>query len=259
MGINEGHSPDGNGSLCTACAEPHWVTAAKLADALDNGHRLAHALPPTHAGMETITIPAMDLRRVRFRIVGLTPYVSQAWSERRVAEIEARQSTAARGRPRKSGRDPEKDFRESIHHTPDGHPGVPAAAFKSCAYAAAPMVDLERTRVKTVRVESQGGVVPIVGSEPRMRRDMRPLTNGHMDPVYRAEYFPWRVRLAVVFNAALLSAAQIVNLYRVAGFHIGVGEGRPGSKRGSCALDLGTFDVAMDEDLVEEPFQSVSF
>ena len=56
---------------------------------------------------------------------------------------------------------------------------------------------------------------------------------------YRGEFRQWAVDLPLRFNAAALSLEQIVALFHVAGFSVGVGEWRP-EKNGQ----YGTFEVA---------------
>jgi len=53
------------------------------------------------------------------------------------------------------------------------------------------------------------------------------LGNGAADIRYRPEFDPWSVDLEIKYNAAVLSAEQIVNLVNLAGFSVGVGDWRP--------------------------------
>lgn len=86
----------------------------------------------------------------------------------------------------------------------------------------------------------QGELVEIVG-EPKPREDMVRVGMGTADIRYRAEFSPWKVRLSLSYNAGALSPEQIVNLFNIAGFGVGVGEWRP-EKDGS----YGRFHVAQE-------------
>jgi hypothetical protein len=50
---------------------------------------------------------------------------------------------------------------------------------------------------------------------------------GTADLRYRGEFSPWKATLTVKYNANLMSAEQVVNLFETAGFAVGVGEWRP--------------------------------
>lgn len=198
-----------------------------------------------------LVIPELILRRLRLTVVGTAPYLSHAFSARAVASIEAKQAHQPRASPQKPPRDPGQEFRDSIHRTADGHPAIPVAAFQGAAIATAPYVGLARPLVKAA-VRMEGHLLPIEGPEPRMRHDMRRLKGrGIWDPVYRAEFWPWSVRLSVVYHAGLLRSEELVNLLRTAGFVNGVGDGRPMSREGFCSLQLGTFDVLPE--VISEP------
>jgi hypothetical protein len=59
-----------------------------------------------------------------------------------------------------------------------------------------------------------------------MREDMVRVGMGTADLRYRASFWPWSAIVRVRFNANVLSAAQIVNLFNTAGFAVGIGEWR---------------------------------
>ena len=44
---------------------------------------------------------------------------------------------------------------------------------------------------------------------------------------YRPEFTPWEIDVPAVFNATMLSEAQLLNLVQLAGFAIGPGDWRP--------------------------------
>ena len=79
-----------------------------------------------------------------------------------------------------------------------------------------------------------GDLVSIQG-KPTMREDMVRIGKGVADIRYRGEFKTWSVRLRIRYNANVLSAEQIINLFETAGFGIGVGEHRP-QKNGQNGL-----------------------
>ena len=71
-----------------------------------------------------------------------------------------------------------------------------------------------------------GDMVEIMG-EPSMREDMVKVGLGASDIRYRAEFKKWKVKIKIRYNANAVSQEQVVNLFNVSGFGIGVGDWRP--------------------------------
>lgn len=86
-----------------------------------------------------------------------------------------------------------------------------------------------------------GEFVKMNGEGPFMREDMVRIAMGTADIRHRGEFRDWHVVVSVRYNASVLSAEQIINLFNVAGFATGCGEYRP-SRDGS----YGMFHVAME-------------
>ena len=81
-----------------------------------------------------------------------------------------------------------------------------------------------------------------INGTPEPREDMVRIQMT-TDIRYRGEFREWSVDLDVQYNAAAVSPEQVVNLFNVAGFAVGVGEWRP-EKNGS----FGMFHVATTDD-----------
>jgi hypothetical protein len=142
----------------------------------------------------------------------------------------------------KEAKDPEADFRASLYEHPDGGYGFPCVAFKASAVGACRFSD-------GIKMTEARGAFHIVGElakidgTPTMRDDMVRVGMGTADIRFRGEFKSWRVTLTVKYNAAAISAEQIVNLFNLAGFGVGVGEWRP-EKDGS----YGRFHVSTEAD-----------
>ena len=182
----------------------------------------------------SVELTPMQRRVAKIRIVGDSPLVVHAFSEK------AKQAKAIR--------DPEADFNEARYRLEDGRDGFPATAFKQAAVNAARYVDgLTMTELwGAFHVCLGQELVAIDGPEPRMREDCvrvggKGPGTGAADLRYRPEYFPWSVDLDIVYNERAVSVEQIINLFSIAGFAIGLGENRP-QKKGQW----GMFHVAAE-------------
>lgn len=190
-----------------------------------------------------ISLPRMNLQAIDITVVGTSSYISHKWSDRVKKKMLAKMlGQADVGRERK---DPQREFEETIYHMPDGVPAIPVMAFKRAITSAGRFVEnLKMTEIRgAVHLVSHGELVPIHGSAPEMREDVVRVGNGAPDIRYRAEFKDWRVTLMVRFNANAISAEEAVNLFRVAGFAVGVGDWRP-----ECNGPFGTFRVAEEGD-----------
>ena len=188
----------------------------------------AFELPPLNVGMMEVTI------------IGDTPLITHAWSQKAKREMLDKQMKKAKAG--KAAKDPEKDFRESLYAMPEGGFGFPSVAFKAAAVTAVTSV-AGITKVAARQAFHIGGegfdvegafpgtrmrmnLVRIEGDEPRMREDMVRVGMGTADLRYRGEFWPWYATVLVRYNASVLSEAQIINLMNTAGFGVGIGEWR---------------------------------
>ena len=172
----------------------------------------------------TIEMPKFDLRSLRITLVGDAPLICHAWSQKAKDMMLSTQMKKAK--TAKAAKDPEKDFRDSLYPHPDGGYGFPAVAFKSAAVDACSHIE------GVTKVEARGAfhingdLIQITG-EPTSREDMVRVGMGSADIRYRGQFNPWSVDLSIRYNASVLSAEQIIHLFTIAGFSIGIGEWRP--------------------------------
>ncbi len=176
------------------------------------------------ATSSTIQLPRFDLRSMQVRLIGDAPLICHAWSQKAKKEMLDKQMKKAKSA--KSAKDPEQDFQNSLYQHPEGGYGFPSVAFKAAAVDACSHVD------GITKVEARGafhinGDLLKISGEPTMREDMVRVGMGTADIRYRGQFDPWSVEIPIRFNAGVLSAEQIIHLFNIAGFGIGVGEWRP--------------------------------
>jgi hypothetical protein len=174
---------------------------------------------------ERIEIPSIELGRLEIKLVGDSPLIMHKWSEKAKKQmLDKQMKVATRGREAK---DPEQDFKDCIYHHPDGGYGFPSIAFKNAAVSACRFTDGTKMTVARGAFHVEGEYVKIEDAEPMPREDMVKIAMGTSDIRYRAEFQGWTAKVRVTYNTRVLSAAQIINLFNLAGFGVGVGEWRP--------------------------------
>lgn len=185
---------------------------------------------------QEVQIPAMKIQSLQVVLVGDSPLVVHAWSEKARRQLLGKQMGEAKQAREKKV--PEQDFFDALYWVSKKpkHPtmddlakaefGFPSTAFKAAAVDACSHV------AGITKVEARGafhvdGDMVRIEGMPTMREDMVRLASGVADVRFRGEFRAWRVRLSIRYNANVLTLQQIVNLFNVAGFAIGVGEHRP--------------------------------
>lgn len=211
--------------------------------------------PVTEAKFE---LEPIDLQDMQVTIVGDTPLIVHAWSEKaKRLMLEKQTKAASRGREAK---DPREDFLSSSYRLEDARHGIPAVGLKNAAVTACTSIgSVTKVAARQAffilgeRAQGKGSfegaitsdaLVPLLGSgSPAMREDLVRVGMGVADLRYRAQYWPWACEFVVRFNKRVLSPEQIVNLLDTAGFAVGLHEWRP-ERDG----DMGRFHVAREID-----------
>lgn len=180
------------------------------------------------ASTTAIQLPAMRIEAVQLTLVGDSPLIVHAWSEKAKRQMLDKQMK--RASKAKEAKDPEADYEACFYRTPDGHYGFPAIAVKSAMVGACRFVDMKMTEARgAFHIDAE--MLRLFGA-PRPREDMVRLGLGVADIRYRPEFPEWQMPVIIKFNASIISAEQIANLLNTAGFAIGIGEWRP-EKNGS--------------------------
>lgn len=205
-----------------------------------------------------IELPKLDIRLMEVTVVGDSPLIVHAWSQKAKLEMLGKQMKVAKGA--KEAKDPRADFESSLYRLADGGYGFPSVGFKNAAVTACTSVAgitkiaaRQAFHILGEDVDVQGAfegtkarhnLVRIDGGKPSMREDTVRVGMGTADLRYRGEFADWSAKLLVRYNGNVLSESQILNILNVAGFAVGVGEWRP-EKDGMS----GMFHVATEADL----------
>lgn len=202
-----------------------------------------------------ITIPAIDIKHITLKLVGITPLIEHKWTVKAKKMILDKEM----GKAKTKGHDiknPVADFMDSLYWISDEPEektekafskavengakfGFPTVAFKASAVAAGYRTGVTKDRVSmNGAFHIDGTLAEIHSVPPHMREDMVRVGMGSADIRYRAEFKNWWVELNIKYNAGAITPEQICNLFNLGGFACGVGEWRPekGGQNGMYAV-----------------------
>jgi len=221
-----------------------------------------------------IRIDPLEFEIAVLQIVGVRPLIVHAWDPKTQAEMLGKQMklSTVKGAKQKV-RNPKAEYEAARYRIPDeygGGDGVPAAAFKQAFVDACRHTDIKMTiatgafHVRGVEVplppielfDEDGNkidvgqksmeMIPIFGSEPYMRMDMVRLESGTADMRFRPCYDKWHCLVPVQIAKGTLTVQQVTDLANRAGFHCGICEWRPFSKKSKNG-SFGMFRVATNQ------------
>ena len=174
---------------------------------------------------EVVELKSIRIERINLEIEGDSSLIVHAWSAKAKKEMLDKQMKKAK--TAKDAKDPQRDYEEAFYRLPDGKPGFPTIAFKQAAVSAGGRFSdgLKMTELRGAFF-IDGELAEIKG-KPNMREDMVRVGMGTADIRYRPEFKAWKVTLPIKYNADKISLEQLVNLFNLAGFGVGVGEWRP--------------------------------
>lgn len=176
-------------------------------------------------------------------IVGDTPLIVHAWSEKAKRQMLEKQVGAAK--TGKETRDPEQDFLNALYEMGDGRYGFPAMGVKNSWLSAAhkdkniPKTtamasiwidgDMYRLRPGLAGAICDMPLLEIFGSEPEMREDMVSIGAGFKkvaNLAYRPQFTVWGMRIKGRVNPKVVSPAKLARLANDGGQAVGIGEWR---------------------------------
>lgn len=204
---------------------------------------------------EIVEIRPLEIKQTKIRIVGDTPLIVHAWSEKAKRMMLEAQQGKKQGK-QKPVRSPLDDFIQAAYWLtpkpdyPDGADddtitaafdkavedgarwGFPVTAIKQATAAAAYRLNWVKNQMGirgALFFESdENGLVEIKGSVPVIREDMVKVGMGTADLRYRPQFNNWYIDLDVKYNECLgISWENMLNAINAAGFVCGLGEWRP--------------------------------
>ena len=205
------------------------------------------------ADKQTVTIAAPNFETVAFPIVGTAPFVMHKFAAKARLQMMEKQAAGGAGRSKnaRAPRDFDADFEGAKHLSMDGWIGISAPSFRNAMISACRAAGFVMTRAKlAVFVEPDGfdvddgtPLVRITKGDPVKHEGYARNETGVVDirvrPMWREG---WEATVRVTFDADMFTVADVANLLARAGTQVGIGEGRPDSKK-SAGCGWGTFKL----------------
>jgi hypothetical protein len=207
--------------------------------------------PKTEKKADALVIKPANLQTNEFSIEGTAPYVQHKFSAKARNKMLADQQAGPKAK-NKNTREPrniEEDYENAMHRTSDGKHGIPAPAFRSAMISACRVAGFTMTKAKlSVFVQpddfdkDDGTPLVFIKGKPEMHQAAVRLESGVASIAIRPMWRKWSAKVRVTFDADQFTADDVLNLLHRAGQQVGVGEGRPDSKK-SHGMGWGTFEV----------------
>jgi hypothetical protein len=179
--------------------------------------------------IEQVTLANLKIKAVKVPIVGTSPLIMHAFSQKIIGEMEAKQQGKAKS-AKHAIRNPEEEYEASKHISEDGKIGFPAGGIKKCIVRGAKAVGLTMTDVRAglfVEPDCVRKNLVLINGEPEMVKDPVRVGNGSADIRYRPYFYEWSAVLTITYNEGLISLDQVFQAIYAGGFGTGLGDWRP--------------------------------
>ena len=212
---------------------------------------------------ETVTMTPLKIAHVKVRIVGDTPLIVHAWSEKAKREMLEAQVGSKKKIKKRESKNPFDDFARALYWMTEmptetikdpgtredreavteelfdeaikngAKFGFPANSFKQAANAAAYRLGWVPNQMALrgsyfLNAEDGGFLVEIKGDKPMLREDMVRVGMGTADIRYRPIFENWYCDMILEYNASgAMSLEDILNCINAGGYAVGAGEWRP--------------------------------
>jgi len=199
-----------------------------------------------------VTISAPKIVTATFEIHGAAPLVIHRFSAKTKNEMRLKMETgkAASSKKNREPKDSDDTYNEARYISAEGWDGFHASAIRAALISACRLVGFKMTLAKLSifvvpdgwdAVEPQIPLVRIYG-KPIRQDDMARVETGQPYVTIRAAYHNWSAKIQIRFDADQFTMDDVFNLLYRVGMQVGIGEGRPDSKK-SAGMGWGLFDV----------------
>lgn len=200
-----------------------------------------------------VFIKPPNLQTAMFTIKGTAPLVIHKFSTKTKNQLKANMeagSTARKGKKREPA-DMDQLYNDARYISQAGWDGFNASSIRCALISACRLVGFQMTKAKlSVFVLADGydaeePEIPLIkiNGKPRKTEMIARVETGQPYVCVRPCYDKWSADVQIRFDADQFTLDDVANLLSRAGLQVGIGEGRPDSKKGA-GMGWGTFEVA---------------
>ncbi len=201
---------------------------------------------------KAVQISAPKIVTAVFEIIGIAPLVIHRFSTKTKNEMKLKMETgkAASSKKNREAKDTNDLYQEARYVSPEGWDGFHAGAIRAALISACRLVGFKMTLAKLSLFvipdgwDAQEPQIPLVRiyGKPTKQEDMARVETGQPYVTIRAAYHDWKAKVQIRFDADQFTIDDVYNLLYRVGLQVGIGEGRPDSKK-STGMGWGLFEV----------------
>lgn len=205
---------------------------------------------------ETVAIKPANFGYITIQVTGTAPLCILRFGSKAAQKMKADQEAGSTKKKNKAkeAKDFDALYRDALYVSEDGWYGLHAGGLRNAAISACRTVGFAMTLAKlSLFVEADGfdredgtPLIRIHGEPTPWTTHVRNAT-GVVDLRIRPVWKPgWKANLRLRYDADQFTASDVVNLISRVGMQVGLGEGRPDSKK-SAGLGYGLFTIDTEQ------------
>lgn len=202
---------------------------------------------------KSVVISAPNFKIAEFEIVGVAPLVIHRFSAKTKNEMKLKMETgkAASSKKNREAKNTDDTYDEARYISLEGWDGLHAGAIRAALISACRLVGFKMTLAKLSIFVVQDGwdaqepQIPLIRiyGIPQKQEDMARVETGQPYVTVRAAYpTGWSARVIIRWDGDQFTIDDVSNLLHRVGMQVGIGEGRPDSKK-SAGMGWGLFEV----------------
>jgi len=205
---------------------------------------------------QAVTIKAPNFGVVAFEVRGVAPLVIHRFSAKTKSQMKNKMETgkAAGSKKNREAKATDDLFEESRYRSVEGWDGFHAGSIRAALISACRLVGFKMTLAKLSVFVEADGVDALEPQIPLIRirgdcikqEDMARVETGQPYVTVRAAYHQWAATVRIRFDADQFTVEDVSNLMARVGLQVGIGEGRPDSKK-SAGMGWGLFTITSKE------------
>ena len=208
-------------------------------------------------GRQGLNIQPLNLKTGTFEMYGTSPLVLNKFSEkaRNAMKKKQEQGELSKKGKKRDGKDFKATFEAAKRISTEGWCGIHAGGLRNALISACRTAGFTMTRAKlSIFVLADGfdrddgmPLVRLIAGDPEYTEMAVRNETGVVDLRARPMWRDWGFILNVRYDADQFSLEDVTNLVLRAGHQVGIGEGRPDSKK-SAGLGWGMFDFVSNRE-----------